>query len=102
MKYAIGWLRLKPGKREEFMVRVRSFVALSRTEQGVLEFEVTQSDTDEDVTIWVEGYESEEAHQRHLDTPEHQALLADIAKLAIGGRFEHIHPQTTRTSSFTF
>lgn len=102
MKYTIGWLRLKPGKREEFMVRVRPFVALSRTEAGVLEFEVTQSDIDPDVTVWVECYESEDAHTRHRDTPDHQALLADIAKLAVGGRFEHIYPETTRRSDFTF
>lgn len=102
MKYVVGWLTLKPGQRDAFIARVRPFVQLSRSEAGVRIFEVAASDTDPDVTVWVEGYDSEETHQQHRARAEHQAFLADIAELAVGGRFTHIRPADERTDVFSF
>ena len=100
MKYVIGWLKLRPGMRDQLMNRIKPFVALSLTEQGVRHFEVNTSASDPDTVVFIESYDSDELHQAHQDTPEHQALLADIFKVAVSGKFEHIYPVSTRTDSF--
>ncbi len=102
MKYVMGWLRLRPGQREAFMVRVRPFVALSRTEPGVQVFEVNSSDSDAEMTVWTEIYDSEQVHAVHQATPEHQALLTYIRTVAVGGRFIAITPQSVKTDEFSF
>jgi quinol monooxygenase YgiN len=102
MKYVIGWLQLKPGQRGVFMQRVRPFVALACNEPGVLIFEVNPSDADPDIAVWTECYESEDAHRVHQATCEHQALLADIARLAVSSKFTAIYPQSVKTDEFGF
>lgn len=102
MKYVIGWLRMKPGRRDDLLARIRPFAAASREEEGVIFFEVNPSDAEADVVTFVECYESEAVHQRHLATPEHDALLADIALMGIGGRFHHIYPERTDTHDLAF
>lgn len=102
MKYVIGWLRTKPGKREDLLVRIRPFVAQSQAEEGVNFFEVNPSDSDPDVVVFSECYDSEEVHQRHLGTAEHDALLADIARIGIGGRFEHIYADRRAVHDLAF
>ncbi len=100
MKYVIGWLKLRPGTRDQLMNRIKPFVALSLTEQGVRHFEVNTSASDPDKVVFIESYDRGELHRAHQDTPEHQALLADIFKVAVSGKFEHIYPASTRTDSF--
>jgi quinol monooxygenase YgiN len=102
MKYVIGWLHLKPGKRGELLARIRPFVEQSRQEHGVNFFEVNPSDSDPDVVVFSECYDSEDVHQRHLATPEHDSLLADIALIAISGRFEHIYAERRTVHDLAF
>ena len=102
MKYVIGWLRVKPGKRDQLLVRIRPFVAQSQAKSGIKIFEVNPSDSDPDVVVFSEGYDSDEVHQRHLATPEHVALLADIALIGIGGRFEHIYSERSSVHEVAF
>lgn len=102
MKVVIGWLRLKQGMREELLTRIRPFVVMTRTEPGVIFFEVNLSDDDADVAVFVECYDSEEAHQTHQATPEHRALLGDIGRIGISGRFEHFYPPDRAVSEFGF
>lgn len=102
MKYVIGWLRMKPGRREDLLMRIRPFVEQSRKEAGVHFFEVNPSDSDADVVVFSECYEDEDVHRRHLSTPEHDALLEDIAKIGIGGRFEHIYAERSTVHELRF
>ena len=100
MKWVIGWLKLQPGTRDQLMERIGPFVALSLTEAGVRHFEVNASASDPDTLVFIESYDSDALHKVHQDTPEHQALLADIFKVAVSGKFEHIYPANSRTDSF--
>ncbi len=98
MNNVIGWLRLKPGRRDDLLARARPFAEASRQEEGVVFFEVNPSDTEADVVTFIECYESEGVHQRHLATEEHDALLQDIARIGVGGRFHHVYPERTDTN----
>jgi quinol monooxygenase YgiN len=102
IKYVIGWLRLKPGKRDELLVRIRPFAEHSRKEAGVNFIEVNPSDSDPDVVVFAESYDSEEVHQLHLATSEHDALLKYISTIGIGGRFEHIYADRRAVHDLTF
>jgi quinol monooxygenase YgiN len=102
MKYVIGWLKLKPQKRDAFFERIRPFATMSRSEPGVHVFEVAASDIDPEVAVFTEAYASEEAHTAHLETPEHRALLTDLQAMSISGKFIHIYPERSRTDEFSF
>ena len=39
MKYVIGWLKLRPGARDELMTLARPFVAETLKEDGMIFFE---------------------------------------------------------------
>ena len=90
MQYVIGWLELKPGKREEFMILAREHQTTTQKEEGCLFYEWHPSATDEDVLVLVEGWKSHEDHQAHQDAPHHQALVQEVGKYAVSGRFEEI------------
>ena len=45
MKYVIGWLRLQPGKRDEFLTLMRPFIEKTCQEDGVDFFECHPSST---------------------------------------------------------
>lgn len=102
MKYVIGWLRTKPGKRAELLSLLRPFAQQSREEEGVNIFEVNPSDTDSDVVVFIECYEDEEVHIRHLAQEEHVVLLDRIAKIGIGGQFHHIYSDRTEVHKIKF
>ena len=102
MKYVIGWLRLQPGRRDELLARIRPFAVQSRQEPGVDFFVVNPSDTEPDTVVFSECYDSEEVHQAHLSTRDHDALLADIARIGVGGRFIHIYSDRTATHDLSF
>jgi quinol monooxygenase YgiN len=100
MKYAIGWMRTKPGLRDDFLVRSRSFVEATRAEDGVVTFELLSSHDDPDLVVAIETYASPEAHEAHRATahfPEFRALLKSHVA---GGRFESVVATDVETLTF--
>ena len=90
MKYVIGWIRIKPGQREDFLVKCRSFFEVTRAEPGVVSFEFLPSLDDPDVVVAIESYISPEAHDTHRATPHFETFRALIKSHVMGGRFEAI------------
>lgn len=90
MEYVIGWLRLKPGKRDEFMRVAKPVVATTQKEDGCLFYEFHPTQLDPDLVVVIEGWQSIEQHQAHQKTPHHTAFGPEVVRLAIEGRFEEI------------
>jgi quinol monooxygenase YgiN len=95
MKFVIGWLTLKPGRRDEFMAVAQSFIAATVREEGVVFFEFHHSSTDPDGVVVVECYKNHEAHQLHWTRPHFVAMWKDVERLAIEGSFENIFADRT-------
>jgi quinol monooxygenase YgiN len=100
MKYVIGWIRIKPGQREDFLDRCRDFFETTRAEPGVLAFEFLPSLDDPDVVVAIESYISPEAHDTHRAAPHFEAFRALIKSHVLGGRFETIVTDAVAKDTF--
>ena len=101
-KFIIGWLTLKPGKRDEFMTLSRSFVEATRQERGVIFFEFHHDLANSDGIVVVECYENREAHETHHQTPHFQAIWKVVQRLAVKGKFENIYAHRLLTDVSEF
>lgn len=90
MQFVIGWLKLKPGKREEFMPLAKTHQATTQKEHGCLFYEWHPSASDEDMMVLVEGWRTPEHHQAHQKAPHHLALGQAVGQYAVSGIFEEI------------
>jgi quinol monooxygenase YgiN len=90
MKFVIGWLNLRPGKRDEFMALARPFIATTLKGEGVEFFEFHLSSTDPDTVIVVERYRTPEAQDLHQQTAHFAEMWGHVQKLCIEARFENI------------
>ena len=90
MQFVIGWLTVKPGKRDQFMAVAEPAMALIRKEDGCMFYECHPSTLDPNLVIVIEGWQSPQHHQAHQTAPHHIAFGNEVAKLAVEGRFEEI------------
>jgi len=90
MKYVIGWLKLKPGKRDEFLTLMRPFTEKTRQEEGVDFFECHPSSTESDTVLVVERYRTAEDHDLHHQTAHFADIWGHVQRLCVEGRFENI------------
>ena len=97
MIYVIGWLTVKPGKREELMVLTTPVLALTRKEKGCLFYELHPSTLDSNLIVVIEGWETKNDHEAHQRAPHHLAFGSDVARLSIEGKFEEIEAQNVVT-----
>ena len=90
MQYVIGWLKLKPGKREEFMTFEQGHQSATQKEDGCLFYEFHPSASHPDEVILIEGWKTPQHHQAHQKAPHHVELGQAIGRFAVSGRFEEI------------
>ena len=90
MLYVIGWLKLKPGKRGEFILLAQTDAAATQLEDGCMFYEWHPSATDEDVLVLIEGWKSPQHHEAHQSVRHRQALLQKVGQYAVSGMFEEI------------
>jgi quinol monooxygenase YgiN len=102
MKFVIGWLKLKPGRRDEFMAVSRPFIAATLREEGVVFFEFHHNSTDLDGVVVVECYKSHAAHELHWATPHFATMWKEVERLTIEGRFENIFADRTASDVARF
>lgn len=102
MDAVLGWLRLKPGKREAFMSQVPRYLAATRSMDGVLFAEINPSHEDADLVVLTFGYRDATAHRALADAPQELELLSILDELAIDGRFENITSRGSRLDVVRF
>src|SRR5262245_23652934 len=91
MKFVIGWLKVRSGKRDDFVVLAHSYAATTLAlEDGIEFFEFHPSSTDADTVIVIEKYRSQQAHDLHLKTAHFAEMWGKVQKLCVEARFENI------------
>ena len=102
MKFVIGWLKVRPGKRDELVALARPFIATTLKEEGVEFFEFHLSSTDCDTVIVVERYRTPEVHDLHHKTAHFAEMWGHVQRLCIEGRFENIFADRVDTDIARF
>ena len=91
MKFVIGWLKVKPGKRDEFMELALPYGATTCTlEEGVEFLEFHPSSADPDGVIVIEKYRTPEVHDLHHQTEHFEQMWEQVQRLCVEARFENI------------
>jgi quinol monooxygenase YgiN len=78
------FLRSKAGKEEELASRLEALVLASRSDPGVMIYDLHRSTADPQVWFLYERYESQEHFNRHRENPVLRRFLADTATLLDG------------------
>jgi quinol monooxygenase YgiN len=89
-KYIVGWLTMKPGKRDEFLGFARPYVLECRKEEGCLFFEMTPSLDNPDVVVIAECFKDSAAHTLHLESGLFQEFWQRLDTVCLNGRFENV------------
>ncbi len=89
-KFIIGWVKFKPGHSANFLDAMKEHATATRQEDGCVFFDVGVSLEAPDTAIFVECFETAEAHQRHLETPRMKAVMAHVSDMVVSGRFENV------------
>jgi quinol monooxygenase YgiN len=100
MKYVIGWIRIRPGQRGDFLTECRGFFEATWDEPDVIAFEFLPSLDDPDIVVAIETYTSPEAHDIHRATPHFETFRALIKSHVMGGRFEAIVTDAVTKDAF--
>jgi quinol monooxygenase YgiN len=100
MLSVIGWLKVKPGKRDELMQLAASVLPLTQKEDGCLFYEFHPSTLDPDLIIVIEAWETKAHHQTHQNAPHHVAFGKAVGPLAASGRFEEMEVAKVATQRF--
>jgi quinol monooxygenase YgiN len=101
-KFIMGWLTVRPGKRDEFMAISEPFISATLQEQGVIFFEFHPSLTDPNLVIVVECYATPEVQDFHHKTPHFAAMWEEVQRLIAEARFENIFAASVVTDIVTF
>jgi quinol monooxygenase YgiN len=101
MDFVFGWVRVKPGKRHEFMALVPDHVARSRAMPGVYWLEFHESFDDADMIVFTAGFADAEAHAAQTAKND-PVLIAKLEQIGIEGRFENNSAETKRLDILTF
>ena len=103
MRYTIGWLRMRPGKRDEFMRVSKPVFDITRKEDGCLFYEVHPTTEDPNLVILIEGWQTIAQHEAHTKAPHHVGFGPTFVKLCAEARFDEIDATNivTQTPKFT-
>jgi autoinducer 2-degrading protein len=80
------FLKVKPGEESAFLVASRLNQAGARQEPGNLRFEIYRSRTNPSHFLFIEAYDSEEAVNRHRETPHFLKWLETASPLLVEPR----------------
>lgn len=78
------FLRSKAGKEEELAGRLEALTLASRSDPGVMIYDLHRSATDPASWFLYERYESQEHFNRHRENPVLRRFIADIPTLLDG------------------
>mgnify|MGYP001553978069 CR=1 FL=1 len=100
MDFVFGWVRVKPGKRPEFMKLMPAHLAKQRAIPGVLWLEFNESFEDPDVITLSAGFENAQAHAAQVAGDAD--IVAKLEEIGVDGRFENISADTKRIDVLKF
>lgn len=101
-KFIIGWITFKPEMRGPFLSAISAHVAATRQEEGCVFFDVSLSLDGPNIAVVTECFESEEAHESHLQTPHMNRFRAEMPRLLVEGRFENVYSDRFSTDVVEF
>ena len=101
MDFVFGWIRVKPGRRHEFMELVPQHGARSRARPGVYWLEFHESFDDPDMIIFIAGFANAEVHGAQT-AEEDGPLIAKLEEIGIEARFENMSADSKRLDVLTF
>jgi len=78
------FLRSRAGQEEELASRLEELVRASRSDAGVMIYDLHRSTTDPAAWFLYERYESEEHFNKHRENPVLRRFIADAATLLDG------------------
>lgn len=88
MRYTIGRIWTRPGRRDAYLEQSASYTAGSRAEQGCLYYEQARMDVDPDGIVLIECWESAAAHAAHLARPERATIGPIFEQHVLKATFE--------------
>ena len=95
MKFVVGVVRAKPGKRAKLLEAFLTLAVATRKEAGCTYFEVAPSPEDPDLILFAECYESDEAHRAHQELAHHAEFQATAPVLAEHTKLDMIVTEST-------
>jgi quinol monooxygenase YgiN len=78
------FLRSRAGKEDELAGRLEALVRASRSDRGVIIYDLHRSKEDPGLWFLYERYESQEHLNRHMENPVLRRFVADSATLVDG------------------
>jgi PTH1 family peptidyl-tRNA hydrolase len=76
--------KLKAGTKDEALKLVSELVALTREENGCIEYVFCESDADADEVAFFEAWESDEALDAHSNSEHFKRIVPQIGALVVG------------------
>jgi quinol monooxygenase YgiN len=98
----MGWLKMRPGKREEFVKVYQAGAEATRKEPGCVFYDYGLSATDPDMMTIMECFESEESHAVHLKRPHFRATWEKFEQTGVSGDFWDVWSDEAKPSSVRF
>lgn len=99
MWYVVGRLRMKPGRRDAFLVALQPMLEATRKEPGCLFFFAAAVADDPDGILIVEHFVDRAAHLAHQQTPHYLSMLPRFQADLASAEFEDIAASAVERSS---
>ena len=80
MIFVLARAKIRPEKREDFLVAARTCVETTRMEDGNIAYDFYESATEANSFVFVERWKSHEANKAHLQSAHVQELLRIAAQ----------------------
>jgi quinol monooxygenase YgiN len=102
LKYIIGWMTIKPGKRDRFLAAARAHTAATRKEAGCVFFELNLSLDEPNVAVVAECFKDAAAHDLHSNTPHMAKFRKEMAEVLVEGKFVNVFSDDVKTDVYKF
>jgi quinol monooxygenase YgiN len=89
-KVIVGWLNLNEGAEKAFDAIIPAYLAECRAEPECRFFEIMRTAEDPRTVLVCECFDSEAAHDTHLQRPHVQAFFKVLSKIAGIGHFQNM------------
>lgn len=90
MRYVIGRMTVRPGKRDEFLGKSAGYVSASRAEEDCVYYEQGPMHGNPDGIVLVECWKTAEGHAAHLASAYAKAFGPTAQKYILRGEFQEM------------